>query len=132
MVIINPGIFFKKISSYVLIENFTNLSDFTMDARLTDIRYFHNRPGICGLIFFGVSYLTSLSIRIAAKMYLASFPIKGVSSYKEAIILAIDLLTQDRQEGCLPLSGHKMSGSGVKPVSEIFLPGGIRIQSDPS
>ncbi len=91
-------------TAYVQIENFSELTDFTLDARLTYIRYFHNRQGICGLVFFGVSYLTSLSIRIAAKMYLADFPIKVVSSYQEAVGIALSIL--ERQ------------GAGIAPVTK--------------
>jgi signal transduction histidine kinase/CheY-like chemotaxis protein len=112
----------SKSRFYVQIENFTELTDFTLDARLTYIQYFRGRPGICGLIFFGVSYLTSLSIRFAAKMYLAGFPIRVVSSYEEAIRLAIELV--DKNEGLNP--------GGKHTIEKETLPHGLKIQSDPS
>lgn len=114
---------------YVLIENFSNLLDFTLDARLRYIRHFRGRQAIAGLIFFGVSYLTSLSIRIAAKMYLAHFPVKVVASYEEAVTLALEMLHCDRKERKLssPVHGDPVSrlqrGNGK--------PHDLHIQSDP-
>ncbi|MFA5904769.1 MAG: hypothetical protein WC836_12615, partial [Desulfobacula sp.] len=122
-----------KCPAYVLIENFTDLTDFTMDARLTYIRYFHNRPGVCGLIFFGVSYLMSLSIRIAAKMYLASFPIRVVSSYEEAVDFALEILKQGKVEGIInPEEDQKISDISPAPMEAASLPAGLRVRSDPS
>ncbi len=98
----------KKEDFFVQIEDFTNLTGFTLNARLTYIGHFQKRLGMSGLIFYGVSYLTSLSIKIAAKLYLVNYPVKVASSYEEAIKLSLELLEEDSElkEKIQPDTGH--------------------------
>ncbi len=119
----------KKNTLYVQIENFENLTGFTINARLAYINHFKNRTGIRYLIFFGVSYLDSLSIRLATKFYRFNFSIKIVNSYQEAISLAKDLIKNlDENSSNLNISKSYLVGDHKKIPKKIK----IEIQSDPS
>lgn len=82
----------EKHPSYIQIENFTELKGFTLNARLTFIRYLQKHPPLHALIFYGVPAITALSIKIAAKLYLARYPVKVAASYEEAVNVALSLL----------------------------------------
>lgn len=116
--------------SYVQIENFEKLSGFTINARLTYINHFKtSRTGIRCLIFFGVPYLTALSIRIAVKLYRFKFPVKVVNSYEEAVNLATHLASM--------LEHGKQDSSKIKSylkvnIEDISDPIIAQTESDPS
>ncbi|MCP4024302.1 MAG: response regulator [Desulfobacteraceae bacterium] len=98
---------------YVQIENFSNLSGFNLGARRIFIRYFENRPHVHGLIFYGVSAITTLGIRLTAKiagrMYKDHYPILVVKSYQEAINAALGLLSEKKSIATLSRDNEELS-----------------------
>ncbi len=117
----------EKYASYVQIENLEHISEFTINARLTYINHFKDRTGISHLIFLGVSYLDSLSIKLAAKFYKFDFSIKIVDSYQEAVSMAEDIVKQLNDK---PLNSNinpdrQIDNNNQKKIK-------IQTQSDPS
>lgn len=84
----------SEMYSYIQIEDLSNLDGFTINARRVYIQYLLERKHrFSGFIFVNVSLLTALGIKVAAKIYLADFPIRVVDSYKKAVECATDLLS---------------------------------------
>jgi len=110
---------------YVQIENFKGLSRFSLGARRVFIQHFENRPKVHGLIFYGVSTVEALGLKLtakmAARMYKDHFPIKIVKTYKEAIASALEMLAERKSLGDDTVDDNSLADTeSDKPVhSEI-------------
>jgi hypothetical protein len=83
---------FLNASHFVLIEDYTFHTGSDYEGRLTYIRRMIDDVKPAGVIFITRSTNWRLSIKIGGVLYNAPFPIKCVSSYREALTTASEIL----------------------------------------
>jgi len=79
-------------STYIRIEDLSNLKGATREARRNFINYIRENERIQGLIFYGASSLFKLSIKLGKRLYRPKFDVELVNTYSDAIKLAEKVL----------------------------------------
>ncbi len=97
------GEHFENKNRYVMIEDFTNLDGSSIRARQYFIEYLIKRKRLIGLIFYGASPFTKLSIRLGRRFNLVKYNIQIVDDYPEAIRLAVQILDNNSRKKNNPL-----------------------------
>jgi PAS domain S-box-containing protein len=78
---------------YVQINEWSDLRGATFAARKYYIEYMKQNKQLLGMIFYGVSALFKVSIKLAMRLNAVKFHIEIVNDYPEAINLALELLS---------------------------------------
>ena len=81
---------------YIQINDWSDLRGATLSARKYYIEYMKQNKLLLGMIFYGVSALFKVSIKLAMRLNAVKFHIEIVNDYPEAINLALELLSADR------------------------------------
>jgi len=81
-------------SQYVWIEDYSNLKGVSRDARNYYINYMKSRKRLKGLIYFNVSPMFALTIKLAKRLYVLKFNVTIVDNYAEAVRLAVKMLVE--------------------------------------
>ena len=81
---------------YVQINDWSDLRGATLSARKYYIEYMKQNKLLLGMIFYGVSALFKVSIKLAMRLNVVKFHMEIVNDYPEAINLALELLSADR------------------------------------
>ena len=83
---------------YIHIEDFSNLSRASLDARKYYIEFMKKREGLLGLIFCGASPMLKMSIMLGKRLNIVKFEVKLVKDYSEAVELALQMLSNVKTE----------------------------------
>ncbi|GAF83969.1 unnamed protein product, partial [marine sediment metagenome] len=83
---------------YVQIEDWSGLQGASLDGRKYYIDYTKKRDRLLGLIFYGVSPLFKMSIKLGKRLNILKFDVKIVKDYSEAIKLALKMLSAGKTQ----------------------------------
>ena len=87
---------------YVQILGFTDLEGISIEARKEYIEEISRNDRIRCMIFYGVSSIMKISIRLAKKINMIPFDTYIVNSYEEAVSVAMQSLAEDDDHLLLP------------------------------
>jgi len=79
--------------AYIQIEDYSRLEGASLEARQAFISHVKNNQRLAGLIFYGVSPLLRMSVKLGKRFNIANFDIKIAENYFEALNLALKILT---------------------------------------
>ena len=77
---------------YVHISDYAGMQGITHDARRRYVRYIETNPNILGVIYFGVSPLFRVMIKLASRLSRVKPNVRIVHDYREALTAAMALL----------------------------------------
>ena len=103
---------------FIQIEDLTNFSNLSREAREYYIDFMQNRERFLGLIFYGASPLLKLSIKLGSRLNIVKFDVQIVDSYPEAVKLALKMLSTDETREDKPATVR----SDAKPFVKETLP----------
>ena len=81
---------------YIRIEDFTHLKSASLEGRKCYIDYMKSNPRIRGLIFFGVSPLFQLSVKLAKRLAIVKYETHIVDQYADAVELAARMISDEK------------------------------------
>jgi len=82
--------------SYVLIVDLSNVQGPSIKARKYYIDYMQNNGRLAGLVFFGVSPLMKMSIKLGKRLNIVKFDVQIVNDYSEAVKLALEIQSKEK------------------------------------
>lgn len=103
---------------FVQIEDLTNFSNLSREAREYYIDFMKNRERFLGLIFYGASPLLRLSIKLGRRLNIVKFDVYIADDYSEAVKFALKILSTDKIREDKPAIAY----SDVKPFVKDTLP----------
>ena len=103
---------------FVQIEDLTNFSNLSREAREYYIDFMKNRERFLGLIFYGASPLLRLSIKLGRRLNIVKFDVYIVDNYSEAVKFALNILSTDKIREDKPAIAY----FDVKPFVKDTLP----------
>ncbi len=80
--------------SCILVEDMSNLSGATTEARRRYIKWLKNFQRLKGLIFFGTSPLLKISVKLGKRFYRGPVQIEMAKTYESAVTLAQNFLSK--------------------------------------
>ena len=104
---------------YVIIEDISNLKGVSAKARKYFIEVMKDRKRLVGGIFYGVSTLFKVSIKLAKRINVIKFDVQIADDYANAIKLALETLSKDK-------NGTDESNEAKKENTIIFSKTGLR------
>jgi len=117
--------------TYVQIEDWTDLRGASLKARKCYIDAMEKRKRISGVIYFGVSTMFKISIKLGKRLSMVKFRVHIVDTYSEAIRLALEIQSKEKvsedksvivpsSEKDIPINDFPSEEETVCPVT--FLP----------
>lgn len=77
---------------YVYIEDFSNLKGVSLRARKTYIDNIKKRDQLRGVIYFGLSPLLEMSVKLGKRLNIIKFNVQIAADYSQAVMLALEML----------------------------------------
>ena len=90
---------------FIQIQDYAQLERVTLNARRYYINYLYERKRLRGIVFFGISSLMKLSIRLGQKLNPARFPAAITNDYVGAVKKANEMMSRER------VSKNNLNGS---------------------
>ena len=88
---------------YVRINDWSDFKGFSLEARKCFTGYLKKCEGLSGMIFYGASPISKMSIKLANRLNIFKFDTHIVDTYAEAVTLALKLLAQEKVLGIKPV-----------------------------
>lgn len=86
---------FKDIKKFIIINNQKEVKTLPPGARRLYIESIKDNPKVIGIIFYNMTPVTRLSLRLGNALNITTISVIASNSYKESIMIALQLLKKD-------------------------------------